>query len=401
MQQSLAAAAAAGDGTRSHRDVTFQVIKSTLAPPPKRATPGPESEQRRVSGPREIIEHVTRAVRESEREASASPRAPRTNQPATAFDKEAARQRKTHPNLKTWSTAGLLADKPLPTAFAMIILNQPITRKDTLHRAWEASTLRLCADGGANRLYDALTTEEREDMLPSMIKGDLDSLRPDVRQFYASKGVEIKRDPSEYSTDLQKCIEEVETVEKDTKEKYSLLFLGGLSGRLDQTLHVLAVLYKSRRDIYVISEESLAWVLDKGEHLIDIDHSTMGQTCGILPIGGAAFVRTEGLKWDLDWETSILGDMSTSNHLLPGLNVLVETSAPVVWTVEIRRLDKKERRLSIESSDGEEVGDLEDGENEDDGEEEQRFTGREKGKGRAVHDSDSESDAPEGYSMLY
>lgn len=38
----------------------------------------------------------------------------------------------------------------------------------------------------------------------------------------------------------------------------------------------------------------------QGRHVIEIDHSTMGQTCGILPVGvDSAYVKTEGLKWDL------------------------------------------------------------------------------------------------------
>jgi thiamine pyrophosphokinase len=224
----------------------------------------------------------------------------------------------------------------------MIILNQPITRRDTLMRVWYASTLRYCADGGANRLYDALDPEERERMLPTMIKGDLDSIRPDVKAFYAARGVAIKRDQSEYATDLQKNMEEIEAVEKASGKNFSLVFLGGLSGRLDQTLHVMSTLFKlreTRRNTYVISEESLAWVLDTGVHLIEIDHTSMGQTCGLLPVGvSEAYVRTEGLKWNLDWVTSVMGSLSTSNHLVPHEHaVLVDTSAPIVWTVEIRK----------------------------------------------------------------
>lgn len=34
--------------------------------------------------------------------------------------------------------------------------------------------------------------------------------------------------------------------------------------------------------------------------MIEIDHKTMGQTCGILPVGiDSAHVKTEGLKWNL------------------------------------------------------------------------------------------------------
>jgi thiamine pyrophosphokinase len=173
-----------------------------------------------------------------------------------------------------------------------------------------------------------------------MIKGDLDSVRPDVRAFYASKGVAIKRDRSEYSTDLHKCIDEVESIESASGKRFSLLLFGGLSGRLDQTIGVMSTLLKlrtKRRDTYIISEESLAWVLDKGTHLIELDHSTMGQTCGILPVGVTeAYVRTEGLKWNLDWVTSLDGELSTSNHLLPSEPVVfLETTAPVFWTVEI------------------------------------------------------------------
>ena len=52
----------------------------------------------------------------------------------------------------------------------------------------------------------------------------------------------------------------------------------------------------------------MAWVLDAGSHLIEIDHSTMGQTCGILPVGiDRAVVQTKGLKWDLGAYCSRLG----------------------------------------------------------------------------------------------
>lgn len=62
------------------------------------------------------------------------------------------------------------------------------------------ATLRVCADGGANRLYDELPSmlpgqaadEVRAAYLPSAIRGDLDSIRPDVLQFYKARGVQVE-----------------------------------------------------------------------------------------------------------------------------------------------------------------------------------------------------------------
>eukprot|EP00958_Prasinococcus_capsulatus_P023592 scaffold3551_cov408-Prasinococcus_capsulatus_cf.AAC.19 len=54
--------------------------------------------------------------------------------------------------------------------------------------------MRLCADGGANHLYDEIcaivgcreedAADVRRRYVPDIIKGDLDSLRPEVREFY-------------------------------------------------------------------------------------------------------------------------------------------------------------------------------------------------------------------------
>ncbi|BEJ05198.1 hypothetical protein CcaverHIS641_0210150 [Cutaneotrichosporon cavernicola] len=371
MQQSFAAAA---NREQPRRTPTIQVLRSSERPaPPPRPNdahehhpprlnddhdhhPLPRRDDTFVSHPtRDLVKQVNRAIRESEVDPPPPPpqrvvsgtrpkpaRSPASSTGTGAFTKSAEEARAKYPGLKTWPHVGLLSDRPSRQLFAMIILNQPITRRDTLMRVWYASTLRYCADGGANRLYDALEPEERERMLPTMIKGDLDSIRPEVKAYYASRGVAIKRDPSEYATDLQKNIDEVDAIEKVSGKTFSLVFLGGLSGRLDQTLHVLSTLFKlreTRRNTYVISEESLAWVLNTGVHLIEVDHASMGQTCGILPVGvSEAYVRTEGLKWNLDWVTSIMGDLSTSNHLLAHEHaVLIDTSAPIVWTVEIRQ----------------------------------------------------------------
>nr|XP_019010453.1 thiamine pyrophosphokinase [Kwoniella pini CBS 10737]OCF49234.1 thiamine pyrophosphokinase [Kwoniella pini CBS 10737] len=227
-----------------------------------------------------------------------------------------------------WTCAELLrgeSSKP----YSLIIVNQPI-RQDLLAKAWKAASLRLCADGGANRLYDI---DQGKGYLPEIIKGDFDSIREDVKEYYRSKGVKVIEDKDEYSTDLMKCIAEVPS-------DHALVLLGGLSGRVDQTVHTMSLLHKLKREIYVLDGESFAWLLREGKHEIQIDHNTMGQTCGILPVGvDSSRVITKGLKWDFDWETSLNGSVSTSNHLVPSIPLItIETSRPVLWTCEIKPL---------------------------------------------------------------
>jgi len=73
-----------------------------------------------------------------------------------------------------------------------------------------AAKMRVCADGGANRLFDELpgmlgsvgaasTAEARAHYLPDIIKGDLDSVRADVVAYYTSKVAGRARGPGAFS----------------------------------------------------------------------------------------------------------------------------------------------------------------------------------------------------------
>ena len=92
---------------------------------------------------------------------------------------------------------------------ALIILNTPIMNNDPMNDEgtltgalkilWQKTSYRVCADGGANRLFDATVTnnsssdETISKYLPDLITGDLDSLLPHVREYYEKNGVPIVR----------------------------------------------------------------------------------------------------------------------------------------------------------------------------------------------------------------
>ena len=70
------------------------------------------------------------------------------------------------------------------------------------------------ADGGANQLYDMLskwpssngTKAVLSDFVPDIIEGDLDSIRPDVREFYRRLGTrQALLLPYTAACDLRKC----------------------------------------------------------------------------------------------------------------------------------------------------------------------------------------------------
>jgi len=191
----------------------------------------------------------------------------------------------------------------------------------------------------ANQPYHTLRSFS---FLPDLIKGDLDSLRKDVKQYYLSLGVNVVRDGDEYSTDLGKCIKSLSEKERAEGIQYDILILGGLAGRLDQTVHTLSAVHKLRKvreRVFVISDENVAWVLDEGEHHIHIDHKAFGQTCGLLPLGiDHTTLTTQGLEWNLtDAKSEFDGLLSTSNHLLPDEPIVyVKTTEPIWWTMEIR-----------------------------------------------------------------
>ncbi|KAK7712172.1 thiamine pyrophosphokinase [Botryosphaeria dothidea] len=241
---------------------------------------------------------------------------------------------------------------------ALLILNQPVASIDLLQRLWAHTGYRLCADGGANRLYDTFDALDdadarRQEFLPTIIHGDLDSLRDDVRAYYASHGIQISRDPDQYSTDFGKAIKRINAAVPATPTPHSgsggcgreVLILCTLGGRVDQGLGLLYEMLRIQNAhagtrLWLFSESSVSFILPPGEHRIAAPvagQSSPGfftENVGILPAFGPATISTTGLEWDVtDWPTSVDGNVSTSNHV-KGEFVTIKTDAKVLFTIE-------------------------------------------------------------------
>jgi thiamine pyrophosphokinase len=183
--------------------------------------------------------------------------------------------------------------------------------------------------------------------IPNAIIGDLDSLDESVEAFYRDKGVAIVRDSDQYSTDFTKCLKWLRQNLSGSERpgsRLDVVALGGLGGRVDQGFSQIHHLYMATKDkellvgeIYLLSEQSLSFVLEEGLNKIELSRKVYAQNVGIIPINGPGVITTRGLAWDVqDWKTEFGGQISTSNHLISE-TIEIETMTRVLFTVELAK----------------------------------------------------------------
>lgn len=190
-------------------------------------------------------------------------------------------------------------------SLAVIVLNVDCVGP-LLHRIWPLADVRICADGGANRLFRGISKEKRRDYIPHYIKGDLDSLSAEVEDYYRNLGTKVIRDPDQDTNDLQKCLDLLKDGADGkiaSPSDCQVVVLGALGLRFDHSMANIHMLYKYQcfERFMLIGFESIAFLLMPGEHQIEPDTDIEGPICGLLPVGGACrSVTTSGLRWNLN-----------------------------------------------------------------------------------------------------
>ncbi|QPC76931.1 hypothetical protein HYE68_007683 [Fusarium pseudograminearum] len=248
-----------------------------------------------------------------------------------------------------WRPAKLLQDYNIGQDFALLILNQPLKNGVNLRKLWKNSSVRVAADGGANRLHKLSSFHGKYSNL-QLIIGDLDSLTPTVRDFYSSQPspAQIIHDTDQESTDFSKAVNWI----RKEHSGIDIVALGGIGGRVDQGLSQLHHLYLFQTDpdyangrVFLLSGSSLTFLLKAGTHHIQVredgEEDAFGKHIGIIPLKEAANITTKGFEWDVeDWHTEIGGKLSTSNHILPESQVVtVTTDKDVLFTVALKEGD--------------------------------------------------------------
>ncbi|GIL65866.1 hypothetical protein Vafri_19514 [Volvox africanus] len=252
----------------------------------------------------------------------------------------------------------------------LIVLNYSLPL-GLLH-AWSRASVRICADGGCNRLYNELKritsslpvggasadgasakqsetdlgqntkklASVRKAYIPDVVIGDLDSVEPDVRKFYEDLRVPFE-DMSwdQDSNDLTKAIRWIDDkyikAERDTD--HQILVLGALGGRLDHTLANLNVLHVyADLNITLWGDGNLVRLVRRGKALIKPDRRFEGPTCGLIPIAGPVIATSSGLEWNVSDTTLKVGGLVSSSNQLTESDVEVTCDAPLLWMTEVR-----------------------------------------------------------------
>lgn len=212
-------------------------------------------------------------------------------------------------------------------------------------RLMSAARMCICADGGANKLYDELPQRLpaaepdtlRRQYAPHAITGDMDSARPEVLDFYRQHGadvVDLAEDQD--STDLHKCLAYIEKrFGAEELQRLTILVLGAMGGRIDHTLSNLnTLLTHSRLRIVLLGDASTARLLPAGACSIRPALGVEGPSCSLVPLAGPSVATSSGLKWNLRGTKMTFGGLISTSNVMVDDTVHVQSDLPLLWTTE-------------------------------------------------------------------
>jgi thiamine pyrophosphokinase len=170
---------------------------------------------------------------------------------------------------------------------AIIFLNGEISFK-IFRKYYKKKEYLICADGASNSL-------KKHDIIPNIILGDMDSSKKSTLNYYAKKGVEIRKIEDQETTDFEKSL--MYCLENNLR---NILIFGASSARQDHTLNNYSVLkryYKSLKLIMVDDKFQIFFI----EKEIAFKYPK-NKSISMMPVPIAKGITTAGLKYKLNNE---------------------------------------------------------------------------------------------------
>jgi thiamine pyrophosphokinase len=174
----------------------------------------------------------------------------------------------------------------------IIFVNGLVPELESARQILQPGDVLCAADGGTRHALEL-------GLIPSIVIGDLDSLGSDDRFWLASQSVEFQqfsRDKDE--TDLELAIQY--GLQAGYRE---ILIVGGLGGRIDQTLGNLSMLTNPELDTLDIRMDDGVEEAFFTRRRCGI-RGRRGDRVSLIPWGGEVTgITTRGLRWPLRSET--------------------------------------------------------------------------------------------------
>ncbi|XP_037040872.1 thiamin pyrophosphokinase 1 isoform X2 [Bradysia coprophila] len=228
---------------------------------------------------------------------------------------------------------------------AIVVLNRSIDLKPThTKQLWDRAKCRCLVDGGANQWLEFL--RKNPDLItaeyPELVTGDFDSITDStMAHFKRSPTTNVIHTPNQDHTDFTKSLMELSPyIQSDNIG--SVVALLDTSGRIDHIFAHISTLVKAQGfldnvNIFILSRDSISWLLNVGSHVIHIPQDFVDQQfwCSFVPIDGKCCVSTTGLKWNLDNQfTQFGGIVSTSNTYSSNV-VTLQSDGLLYWSMGI------------------------------------------------------------------
>jgi thiamine pyrophosphokinase len=177
---------------------------------------------------------------------------------------------------------------------------------ETLATALALAPDLVAADGGANALDDLGHT-------PRAVIGDLDSIRPELRQRL---GARVHHISEQDSTDLDKSLRSIDAP--------FVVGVGFLGARLDHTFAAMTALVQhGRARVVLIGPQDICLLVPPELHM----PLEQGARVSLVPMGPVSGQST-GLEWPIDGiDFAPDGRIGTSNRMA-GEDLSLEVSAP-------------------------------------------------------------------------
>eukprot|EP01127_Copromyxa_protea_P018596 TRINITY_DN5884_c0_g1_i1.p1 TRINITY_DN5884_c0_g1~~TRINITY_DN5884_c0_g1_i1.p1 ORF type:complete len:155 (+),score=16.88 TRINITY_DN5884_c0_g1_i1:344-808(+) len=151
-------------------------------------------------------------------------------------------------------------------------------------------------------------------------------------------GVKITRIPDQDTTDLQKALDLVLTLDPSVSRTF---VLGGLGGSVSHTFaNINSLLLYEKQEIVLIGRENVAALIRPGKTFVKTSYSGLPtdkkMNCSLIPISGPAdHVTTTGLRWNLDDSSLAFGGLVSTSNEIVSAEVAITTDKALLWIIDL------------------------------------------------------------------